>query len=129
MPHCAGALAVLLTFAAGLLQGGWFLRRGALLPVIVAHTLGAAAVLGITSDSGWLRLLAVGGRYLGWGGKNTCERIPSPTAADPGRLRLRCGDPENRLRRPGYALDFCTPRLAGAAQDQPRDGSRFIHRF
>jgi len=38
--------------------------------VIVAHTPGAAVLLGITSDSGWLRSLAVGGRYLGWGGKN-----------------------------------------------------------
>ena len=43
------------------------------------------------------------------GDLRTCERTPAPAAADPGRFRLRCGDPENRLRRPCYAR-FSAPR-------------------
>ena len=68
LAHTPNTPLMLLTFAAGLLWVGWFLRRGALLPVIVAHALGATLLLGIASDSGWLRSLATGGRYLGWGG-------------------------------------------------------------
>jgi hypothetical protein len=68
MAHTPNTPLMLLTFAAGLLWVGWFLRRGALLPVIMAHALGATLLLGIASNAGWLRSLAIGGRYLGWGG-------------------------------------------------------------
>jgi membrane protease YdiL (CAAX protease family) len=68
LAHTPNTPLMLLTFTAGLLWVGWFLRRGALLPVILAHALGATLLLGIASDSGWLRSLAIGGRYLGWGG-------------------------------------------------------------
>ncbi len=68
LAHTPNTPLMLLTFAAGLLWVSWFLRRGALLPVIMAHALGATLLLGIASNAGWLRSLAIGGRYLGWGG-------------------------------------------------------------
>jgi len=62
--HAPNTSLMLLTFLAGLLWTGWFLRQRALLPVAIAHAVGALLLLGIASQQGWLHSLAIGARYL-----------------------------------------------------------------
>ena len=66
--HAPNTALMLLAFAAGLWWAWWFLRRGALLPVVLAHALAGTLLQATASDSGWLRSLAIGARYLGSGG-------------------------------------------------------------
>lgn len=62
--HAPNTSLMLLTFLAGLLWTGWFLRQRALLPVAIAHAVGALLLQGIASQQGWLHSLAIGARYL-----------------------------------------------------------------
>ena len=66
--HAPNTALMLLAFAAGLWWAWWFLRRGALLPVVLAHALAGTLLQATASDSGWLRSLAIGTLYLGSGG-------------------------------------------------------------
>ncbi len=66
--HAPNTALMLLAFAAGLWWAWWFLRHGALLPVVLAHALAGTLLQATASDSGWLRSLAIGTRYLGSGG-------------------------------------------------------------
>jgi len=68
LAHAPNTALMLLAFAAGLWWAWCFLRDGALLPVVLAHALCGALLQASTSDSGWLRSLAIGARYLGKGG-------------------------------------------------------------
>ena len=63
--HTPNSALMLLAFAAGLWWSAWFLRRGALLPVVLAHALAGTLLQAIASNEGWLRSLAIGARYLG----------------------------------------------------------------
>ena len=62
--HAPNTSLMLLTFLAGLLWTGWFLRQRGLLPVAIAHAIGAVLLQGIASQQGWLHSLAIGARYL-----------------------------------------------------------------
>ena len=66
--HAPNTALMLLAFAAGLWWAWCFLRGSALLPVVLAHALCGTLLQASTGDSGWLRSLAIGARYLGKGG-------------------------------------------------------------
>ncbi len=65
LAHSPNTALMLLAFAGGLWWTWWYLRHRALLPVVIAHALAGGILQAITSDSGWLRSLAIGARYLG----------------------------------------------------------------
>ena len=65
LAHAPNTALMLLAFTGGLWWTWWFLQRRALLPVVIAHALAGAILQAITSNSGWLRSLAIGARYLG----------------------------------------------------------------